>query len=619
MLGRNRAGRQARLATALALTLLPVAQASAQFRNLEATYRFLVSDRQLQQGALYQATAGKLRGAALPLSFVDSAEYWGAFVCQGERSRCAVADQYDPATFALAPERGIAGDLQLERVIIHNGASIYDAATWQIAVQLGAVINQFGNPEQQDAYRLAANQSRLLRAGYSGNAKRATPDAERAVTNGPVFRYNNQSITRGHQAYSFRILPRDWLATDPLIDSVYQSWITATGLPAANAEYARGRISWSDWKPVTGENAWAFLLGPLHAAYIHFVLGEHGNFVPFRDLAVQDALAMLPAFAAMQSQIGAVYYAPSTKSGAEAGGLGNPHLVSVENNFSLYAGLRVLKATLLAELAGESGLAAPEQAAIRRALGTIATMIDGGKLAQNRYTEGLLAFFRTKAWQQNGFVTGGLANDPGESSSWIPTPEPKAVDANTWGIAALEPKQLDQWFGFGTAFNTWQRLKSWGAYGTDKKLWGVGFSDQDGNGLDPDGRYRQGILSAEWTAGAINMVRSLIGFYAATAATSARRSAASGYVGKLRSDELAMLAGVQALRFTNYDRTPFPGKPDRYASLITQTSDPYLYASKRFRIPFGWYANPIPSTCATAWIIMVADGYDPFRYGGKLD
>jgi hypothetical protein len=43
---------------------------------------------------------------------------------------------------------------------------------------------------------------------------------------------------------------------------------------------------------------------------------------------------------------------------------------------------------------------------------------------------------------------------------------------------------------------------------------------------------------------------------------------------------------------------------------------PYVYASRRYAIPFGWYANPLPSTCATAWVLMLAAGFDPFGYGG---
>ena len=79
-----------------------------------------------------------------------------------------------------------------------------------------------------------------------------------------------------------------------------------------------------------------------------------------------------------------------------------------------------------------------------------------------------------------------------------------------------------------------------------------------------------------------------------------------------------MLQGLQTLRFDRYVDTAFPGKPPKYKDLIGQPSKPYLYASKRYKIPFGWYANPLPSTASTGWVIMVADKYDPFVYGGGL-
>jgi hypothetical protein len=596
--------------------LCAAGNATAQFSDLSASYRFLVSDRPTQNGVLYEADAGQLRGAALPLSFFDTAKYWGAYVCRGQEVRCRVIDLYDAKTFALTPEPGAAGDLQAERVNVHNGSNIYDAATWQIAVLLGAVLNKFGNPKNLDAYELASNQNRLLREGYSGNAGRVVPDANRAVTNGKLYLYNTHIISGGGGAYFFRMVPRTWLAADPLLDSPYGSWISARAMPAVNPDYRRGTISWSDWKPLTGENAWAFLLGPLHAAYIHYVLGEHRELVPFHDLAVQNALAVLPAFAAMQSPIGAVYYAPAGTP-ADAGQPVNPHWVSVENNFSLHAGLRVLAATLQKELASDATLNALERAHIQAARQTIATMIHGGEVEPGQPTRGLEDFFKSQAWRDAEFVQGGLANDPNQPSAWVPDRNLKAVDVNTWGIAALGPKQLDLWFGFGTAYRTWERLKTWGAYGTNRQLWGVGYSNQDGNGTNGDGTYREGILSAEWTAGAINMVRGMTRFYGATAATSADGRSAAEYVKSLKADELAMVDRVQALRFTNYGKNPFPGKPEGYAHLITQMSEPYLYASKRFRIPFGWYANPIPSTCATAWIVMLADNYDPFGYGGK--
>jgi hypothetical protein len=83
-----------------------------------------------------------------------------------------------------------------------------------------------------------------------------------------------------------------------------------------------------------------------------------------------------------------------------------------------------------------------------------------------------------------------------------------------------------------------------------------------------------------------------------------------------------MLLGIQELRFDRYTAGALDGKPHDYSSLIVESAEPiraapYLYASKRYRIPFGWYANPLPSTSSSAWIVMLADNYDPFGYGGR--
>ncbi|MBI5897526.1 MAG: hypothetical protein HZB24_16445 [Desulfobacterales bacterium] len=599
-------------------TLIPLfsfstAWSQGAIDSLEASYRFLVSERASQGGALYVATAGALKGRVLPLSFVDSAAYWGAFVCAPTES-CAVTDLYDPKDYSLAPAPGPAGEMQTERVNVHNGANIYDAAVWQIAVVLGQTANGFANPYAAKAYDLANHQNLLLQASHCGNATVAETGANRAVTKKERFVYNGLEIGDPENAYVFRMLGRDWLSEDPFKGSPYENLIQVSDLPARNPDYSRGKITWSDWKPITGENAWAFLLGPLQAAYLHHVRYLKGTFVPFEDLAVQQALAVLPTFAAMQSEIGAVYYAPAGTAGNLSGTLAHPHQVSVENNFSVYAGLNLLRAILRTELVGQSNLSGGDKRAIRQALSTIQTMLHGGSLGRKRSTAGLLDFFQNRAWRDGTFVQGGLANAEGQSEAWVPALSPKAVDANTWAVAALGARQIDAWFGRGAAFNLWQQVKSWGAYGVERTLWGMGYSDQDGNGLTGEGTYRQGILSAEWTAGAIVMVRNMRQYY---------RSAAGGlpealrYVESLTGDEQAMLAAIGSLRHDRYADVDFPGKPKEYSALIRTKTLPYLYASRRAMIPFGWYANAIPSTCATAWIVLIADDYDPFGYAGR--
>ncbi|MES3007926.1 MAG: hypothetical protein V4751_09165 [Pseudomonadota bacterium] len=606
----------------------PLASTQSAEAGLEDTYRFLVSDREQAGGILYTATAGTLKGRQLPLSFVDSAAYWGEHVCRFPDTLCAVTDIFNPQTFELTPQQSAAGDLQTERINTHNGTNIYDAATWQIAVMLGAVVNRLPLPGNQDAYALASNQNLLLQEGHNGNSNHAVAGENRAQTGGEVFVYNEHTITEAGQAFTFRMLPRSWLAIDPFMGTRYAETITSQGLPADNADYQTGKVTWRDWKPITGENAWAFLLGPLQAAYLHYLVDQKKDFVPLDDPALRNALAILPTFAAMQSPSGGVYYAPAGTVGNQGAQSVNPYEVSVENNFSLYAGLIILRSTLQAVLAHDKNLAELEKIEVSEALQRIEAMINGGvvsgvvngvageNIGSNRTTEGLLAFFKNSAWQQGEFIQGGRADDPTASSKWIPNLQSRAVDVNTWGIAALGADQIDQWFGFGASFQNWQQVKQWGGYGVGKTLWGVGFSDQDGNGMDADGNFRQGVLSAEWTAGAITMVRTLIAYYQTISSGAPESARAQDFVAQLQQDEQSMLEAITQLRLDHYATAGFPGEPQDYSQLISLPTRPYLYASKRYFVPFGWNANPLPSTTSTAWMLMVANRFNPFVYGG---
>lgn len=601
------------------LALLPAVGCAGQdtaaggaFPGLAGSYEYLVSYRDTHQGALYVPREGPLKGAPLPYSFTDSERYWGEYVCRQPAVSCAVSDYYDPADYAIKPRPGAGALLQTERVNVHNGTNIYDAATWQIAVVLGSVVNHFGNFLDLDAYSLAANQNRALEQMHGG----------RAITAGSLYVYNGVRISEPRSAYAFRMTAPSWLAPDPLKVS-HAGLISVGPLPRDNPRYQPGLLAWSDWKAVTGDNAWAFFVGPLQAAYIHFVVGRGARYVPFEDLSVQNAVAALPAFAAMQSRCGAVYYAPSGTLQNAGDSPVNPYFVSVENNLSLFAGLRVLRATLAEELSRQSSLTPDQRALIARTIALIDTMVSGGSLPGERSTRGLSDFLRTRAWHDGEFVQAGFADaSAAEADEWRPVLEPKAVDVNTWGVAALGARQIDAWFGFGAADRMWESLKRWGAYGAGHALQGVGYSDRDGNGQTSEGVFRSGVLSAEWTAGAIVMLRNMLAYYGSQPAGPADAAHARERLARLRADERALIAGMQQLRFSRYIESDFPGKPKDYASLIVEPtspvpSEPYLYSSRRYLVPFGWYGNPLPSTSSTAWAILVADHYDPFGYAGK--
>jgi len=285
---------------------------------------------------------------------------------------------------------------------------------------------------------------------------------------------------------------------------------------------------------------------------------------------------------------------------------------------SLYAGLRILKSTLGSELTADAALPEHDRSRIKSSMQLIDTLLSGGVLPDGRHTWGLTNFLRSAAWSHGELVTGGVADEPGEAGGWRAVPEPKAVDVDTWGVAALGAGQIDGWHGFGAAYHLWENLKSWAAYGQGQTLQGVGYSDADGNGTEVGGNFRAGVLSGEWTAGAIVMVRNMIRHYDAVPRSSPQVAQAQAFVAQLKADEAAMLVGMQRLRYRRYLDADIPGKPQDYAHLIGEpvASEPYLYASKRYQIPFGWWANPLPSTAASAWAILVADRYDPFGYGG---
>ncbi len=579
--------------------------------QLAGTYQYLVSYRDTHGGALYRVAEGELQDLVLPYSFSDSERYWGEYVCRLPGVDCTVSDYYDPSDFGVKARSGAGALLQTERVDVHNGTNIYDAATWQIAVVLGAVANHFSNFLALDPYRLASNQNRAL--ARSGG---------RAPTLGSVYVYNGTRISDPASSYAFRMSAPAWLAPDPLKDSPFARFITVGGLPGDNPLYSFGHVSWSDWKPITGDNAWAFLVGPLQAAYLHYVVARGGKCVPFAEPAVQNAIAVLRAFAAMQSAAGAVYYAPAGTLQNQGAAAVSPYFVSIENNLSLFAGLGILKATLAGELATEARLSADAKNRIASASRLIDAMLSGGRLPDARHTKGLRGFLRAAAWRQGEFMTAGFADEPGTRDEWRPSLTPRAVDVNTWGVAALGARQIDAWFGFGAAYRLWERVKEWGGYGEGRTLAGVGYSDADSNGRTPEGNFRAGVLSAEWTAGAIVMVRNMIQHYRATARSAPRFAQAQIMAARLADDEARMLDGMQQLRFGRYVAASIAGKPPDYANLIVEPatpvgSEPYLYASRRYFIPFGWYGNPLPSTAASAWAILIADRYDPFGYAGR--
>jgi len=594
---------------ALAATTLLIAD------DIDESIDFLTSNRS-SVGFTYTGSAGALAGKTLPLSYYCTPEYFAEYVGALPGNNMTVTDKYNPADYTLTPTSDSPGiQLQVERVDVYSGTDIYDGACWQIAMAVAAKEGKSG-PGGASLFDIGQNQTTVLQLGYDGNATMVQANANRAITKPDgTFTYGGVNISTPNQAYFFRMIPTAWTATDPFMGTSYMKYITAQGLPPGNPAYKPGIVTWMDWKPITGENAWAFFEGPLQLGYLNAQSNQE-QYIPFQSVEVQNAIDVLYSFACMQSEIGGVFYAAKGSLGNTGDQPVNPYEVSVENNASLLSGVMMLKQVLNDELQYETSLSSDEKATINSKLKTIDAMVNGGSTPAGGTTKGMLAFFQNYAWDHtNGiFYQGGLANDPSTGVDFKATIEPKAVDVNTWGITVIGQPMLDKWFGDGTAYTAWQNVKSWGGYyGPDGTLWGVGYSDEDHNGKN--GNYKDGIISAEWTAGAINMVRALIDQYTTAGKTT--------YVTSLKADEASMVAGILNLRSDNYlTSSAFDTvRPPNYAQLVPIPSGKmaYMYASKRYMIPFGWFANPLPSTTSTSWAVMMHYNYNPFKLGGGYD
>lgn len=251
------------------------------------------------------------------------------------------------------------------------------------------------------------------------------------------------------------------------------------------------------------------------------------------DPEVQLAISRLPVIQQMQTDIGGILYSANVDSSTDGP---NP-TVSVENNVSMLAGLRILRKIL-------SQFPSSTQ--------TIQTI--------TQIETGILMFFKNYAYDQGAgiFLQGGAI-----INGQIQPDTTFAVDCQTWLMTVLGKDQVDEWFGTGCAYQVWQKTKQRsGVNACDGKLQGIGYTDG------------HGVISSEWSLGAVNMCRVLANQYEASHPQ---------YASSLRTDAESMLHAMELLKIQLADK-----------------SEAYNYASTRYYIPFGWWANPVPCTTATA-------------------
>jgi LysM repeat protein len=592
---------------------------------------------------------GATSRTGMPLSFYIPQDYWQ----RGPNT------QHAPYTM----------DNYTERVLAHYGADIYDVSTMQIACGLYADFSLGMIVAKQWTQRLLRSFSGTLDSirGWSyyllteevlktldeDTAKLLKPHTnarfdttaefqkflqdmdiqdEQTVTQlvaaaeKPTFAYGGTTYFHRQDrrpkentkpgAYFFRLIADQWFFTDPLTGD--PEWPNQVMINNDR------KITWTDWKPITGENAWAGLVGPLQLAYL-----EHGGMPPYDSDGVQLALKVIPAYDAMQYKAtdgrrGAVYYAPQNTAANQAGKFVDSQGVSNENIFSSYAGLTMLMEILAAAAARETE--AQKQQQILAEFTQVKTIATG---IQN--------YLRHELYYATGghFYTGGSYSAPehtGEQPGDFVTPEtsspfrgghpggnlyPFAVDVHTWGCSVLGADRIDDWFGDGTAYQIWQQVKDKAGYyaNGDKNapILGVGYTDvpdpttPEGQATLQGSRPHAFIISAEWSFGAIVMCQALAEQYRLRAQRQAddreRKQRYLRYASALERDAESMIKGV------------------RYVLLDTSRDDQdiyaYYYANRRYAIPFGWYSNRVDSLCATAWALLVRRRFNPFIMGGS--
>jgi len=318
--------------------------------------------------------------------------------------------------------------------------------------------------------------------------------------------------------------------------------------------------TWNDWRPVAGENSWANILGPLQVAFLE--ANRDPNGIADSSNAMRLAIPMFRSFQIAQLPNGGIAYAPWNTWDDLNPVLGGT--ASVENAASALASLKALQYVIQHNQNTQHKNLLPE----------IQEVITG-----------VTNFIRSSFDPVVGyFLQGGTYDDNGNFLWNKDERSTFAVDCQTWVISVIGAPTIDSWFGEGTSIKIWQNTKLLGGYSYDTAsdtVLGVGFSKNEADQ----------IFSGEWSFGAVNMLRILA-------------NQIPDYSVKLLNEAtLIRLAIDDTLTF--YD--------------VALNSDVVNYANRRYYIPFGWYANPLPSLASVSWAVFADFDYNPFLLGGRYD
>ncbi|PIQ87445.1 MAG: hypothetical protein COV73_03415, partial [Candidatus Omnitrophica bacterium CG11_big_fil_rev_8_21_14_0_20_43_6] len=414
-----------------------------------------------------------------------------------------------------------------QRMVLKKGLVIYDGALAQILWAM--------SQDKEKADRLInlywednLRGYQTIRASNSGN--KTQPFIYRNPNDTPV----SEKDKRG---YIFKIID---------VDGQWEDEDVLTGT----------KKRWEQWQPISGENAWAGVIGPLQAYFQAHPDKEYSS----QDVELRLAEEIARAAMLLQADNGGIRYAPKGTWHENDPEQSNPfkeewayNEQSTENNLSWYAAFKML-----------SEITKKQQ--YQQALQAI-----------EKYLESVYR-------PQEGYFMQGMHYINGQ---WLLN-EGFASDCQTWAILSLGPEKIDELFGQGATYKLWQKTKEEaGVSGAAVEITGIDFTNYRRLG-------REAMVSYEWTGGAILAVKAAADYYANTAK--------KDFAQELTKDALSMKEYAKAAAIRQDDWAAWP------------------YASNKENAPtgFGWYAPPAPnlSLASTVWMAFVELGFNPFVLGG---
>jgi len=509
-----------------------------------------------------------------------------------------------------------------ERALSHVGLNLYDAGVWSVALTvsgMGGIVDIYqdqvlftsstgSNPLAEGLKSIRAwepNPDKLHPPDpfYYGPDKIKNTELRKVLmpnnlsyvlfdkgcdcpTAGCCKQINTKQIPGN---FFYRMIGPTYKMQDPLMGVYGTDWrATPAGINPDPAQWwnQAGIIHWNDWKPITGENVWGAILGPMQVLF----LKNCSHIEKFKDLKsapneVQLAVSVLPAAEALLSTMGSMYHCPlGTKmfppdESEETN-------VSNENNFSSWAAFKAFLFILQNYYSGSD------------------EDLDRAKQdLETKFIKKLEEWFSTKllpAKIANHDVVsqGGHVTFDGQYK-YQTGPQSFAVDCQTWGMLVLGQKRFDTWYsGKQTAYGIWQAVKELSGYFINGEIAGVGYTTDPLKNHTSDKTL---IWSGEWTWGAVYMTRRLAMEY--------EKAGKGDWAATLKKDSDSMV------KFMTKEVIPCDDGVWCGGGLV-QKDGSYLYANKRFFIPWGWYANPIGATSSTAWAVLNDFNFDPFQLGG---